>query len=229
MWSPRLARSVAPGLDFTDGFDEMTDAIAFLLRDYSRLVALVAAGLLLAGCVSSPGKPAGESGFNGIYFEENRSIDLAVRKDFDAALQLLQAGEYERAIDLLEKVKRGSQKNSAPFINIAIAQMKLGRLEKAEENLKQALAINPEHPVANNEYALLCRKTGRYAEARELYERVVKRYPEFMPLRKNYGILCELYLDDASCAMAQYQEYIQANPNDEDVKLWIASLRQRLN
>ncbi len=207
---------------------DMTNTSLISSRRFWWLSALLLAVSSLAGCVSSPSRPAGEKDFNGIYFEENKSIDLAVRKDFDAAIRLLQAGEYDKAIELLEKVKKGSQKNSAPFINIAMAYEKIGKLKKAEENLKQALTINPEHPVANNEYALLYRKTGRYAEARQLYETVVERYPEFMPARKNFGILCELYLDDAQCALAQYEAYSDANPNDEDVKLWIAALKQRL-
>ncbi len=184
--------------------------------------------LLLSACVSSPNKPNASRDYSEIYFVENKSVDLAVRKDFEAAIKFLQAGEYKKAIDLLEKVKKGSQKNSAPYINIAMAYEKTGDLELAEENLKQALAINPDHPVANNEYALLYRKTGRFAEARQLYEKLLERYPEFMPARKNFGILCELYLDDARCALAQYEEYSQANPDDEAVKLWIATLKQRV-
>ncbi len=206
----------------------MTNEASFTSCSYGRFAVVFSVIMLLAGCVSSPTKPGGVTGSGEIYFVENRSVDLAVRKDFEAALKLLEAGEYEKAIELLEKVKKGSQKNSAPYINIAMAYEKTGDLIRAEENLKQALAINPEHPVANNEYALLYRRTGRYAEARQLYEKVVEKYPEFMPARKNLGILCELYIDDAPCALAQYEEYSQANPNDEDVKLWIAALKQRL-
>lgn len=206
----------------------MTSTASFTSLGLGRFATVLLAAMLLTACVSSPNKPEGEKDFSGIYFVENKSVDLAVRKDFEAAIKLLQAGEYEKAIELLEKVKKGSQKNSAPYINIAMAYDKIGKPKEAEENLKQALTINPDHPVANNEYALLYRKTGRYAEARQLYERVVKRYPEFMPARKNFGILCELYLDDAPCALAQYEEYSQANPGDGDVKLWIAALKQRL-
>jgi len=194
----------------------------------SWFAGLITAALIVAGCVSTPTKPTGEKDFEGIYFDENKSVDLSVRQDFDAAIKLLQDGQYEKGIELLEKVKKGSQNNSAPYINIAMAYVMIGNLDRAEENLKQALAINPEHPVANNEYALLHRKTGRYAEARQLYEKVVNKYPEYMPARKNLGILCELYLDDMPCALAQYEEYSEANPDDEDVKLWITGLRQKL-
>lgn len=206
----------------------MTSTASFTSLGLGRFATVLLAAMLLTACVSSPNKPDGEKDFSGIYFVENKSVDLAVRKDFESAIKLLQAGEYEKAIELLEKVKKGSQKNSAPYINISMAYEKVGKLKQAEENLKQALAINPEHPVANNEYALLLRKTGRYTEAKQLYERVVERYPEFIPAKKNYGILCELYLDDAPCALAQYEEYSELNPDDEDVKLWIAALKQRL-
>ena len=104
----------------------------------------------------------------------------------------------------------------------------IDKLDLAEENLKHALEINPDHPVALNETALIYRRTGKYLEARELYERLVQKYPEFMPARKNFGILCDLYLNDAPCAIEQYEIYSEANPKDDDVKLWITTLKQKV-
>jgi Tfp pilus assembly protein PilF len=180
---------------------------------------------LLAGCASGP---TGSGSGQRIHFVENRSVDLAVRRDFDEALQMLEQERYEDAIKLLEKVVEGSQNNSAPYINMAMAYEKLGKTEKAEDSFKHALTINPDHPVANNEYALLLRKTGRYSEAKQLYENVLKRYPEFMPARRNLGILCDLYLDDAKCALSQYQIYSKAHPEDKEVELWIVGLKTKL-
>lgn len=197
-------------------------------RRLYKLLLLLLASMLVVGCAQAPKKTEVEKEFKGIYFVENESVDIAVRKDFESALKLLQEEQYTQAIELLNKVIKGSQNNSAPYINIAIAYGMIDKPELAEENLKQAIAINPDHPVAVNEYALLYRRTGRYTEAREMYESLVQRYPEFMPARKNYGILCDLYLDDAPCAMEQYQVYSEANPQDEDVKLWITTLKQRL-
>lgn len=195
---------------------------------FSRLLLLALAALTLAGCVSAPTKSDKEKDVQGIYFVENKSVDLEVRKNFQAAVKLLKAEQYPQAIDLLKKVIKGSHNNSAPYINIAIAYERIDELKKAEEYLKKALEINPDHPAANNEYALLYRRTGKYSEARQLYERVVEKYPEYMPVRKNYGILCELYLDDAACALEQYEVYSKANPEDEDVKLWITTLKRKL-
>ena len=202
-----------------------------LVRNYVlRGFGAVAMGFLLlaGGCVSTPDRQGGGKPEAEIYFVENRSVDRSVRDDFDEALRLLQQERYERAIELLNKVIQGSHNNSAPYINIAMAYAKTGDLAHAEENLKKALEINPDHPVAANEYALLYRKTGRYAEARALYEGLLRKYPEFMPARKNLGILCELYLADPACALEQYQIYLDIFPNDETVKLWNAGLKQKL-
>ncbi len=184
--------------------------------------------LFFSACATTPEKKSETTYAVNINVVENQSIDLAVRKDFDEATRLLKGKQYEAAIELLTKVIEASQTNSAPYINIAIAYTMLGKNEPAEENLKHALAINPEHPVANNEYALLLRKTGRYSEARQLYAKLLAKYPGFMPARKNYGILCELYLNDPSCALEQYEAYTEVFPKDEDVKLWIVGLKRKL-
>jgi tetratricopeptide (TPR) repeat protein len=192
----------------------------------SRFTGAVLMLLLFNGCVSTPSKPANGTGGEQIFFVENESVDLSVRQDFNAALQLLQEQRYAEAIDLLSKVINASQNNSAPYINIAMAYRMVGDWASAEKNLKLALEVNPKHPVALNEFALLQRKNGRYDEAKQLYQEVLKVYPKFMPARKNLGILCELYLNDATCALAQYEVYLEANPDDEDVKIWIAALKK---
>jgi tetratricopeptide (TPR) repeat protein len=185
----------------------------------------------VVGCASAPEKKVENvenREVSGIHVIENQNVDSVMRQNFAMALDLLHAGDYTRAIELLEKMKENSQNHSAPYVNLAKAYIIVGNYEEAENNLKQAMHINPEHPVTLHELALVYRKTGRYEESRSLYEAVVSKYPEFMPARKNLGILCELYLDDAPCALAQYQSYISDNPDEEDVKLWIAGLKRRM-
>lgn len=183
-------------------------------------------GVMLAGCASSP--PAEKNGneVERIHFVENRNVDPSTRHEFDTALQLLKDEHYDEGIKLLKKVVSASQNNSAPYINMAIAYEKLGKMDLAEESLKHALAINPDHPVANNEYALLLRKTGRYAEAKKRYEKILAKYPDFMPARKNLGILCDIYLNDKDCALKQYEIYSKAHPEDKKVSLWIVDLKK---
>jgi Tfp pilus assembly protein PilF len=169
-----------------------------------------------------------EGGREGFIIMEVPQMDEASRIDFQRAVAMLNDQEYGHAIDLLEKIIEQSPGVTAPYIDIAIAYQHIGKLEQAEEHLKTALQLVPEHPVACNEYGLLYRKTGRFAEARAIYEKAIARFPDYYPVHRNLGILCDLYLNDLACALENYEIYSEARPEDKQVKLWIADLRTRL-
>lgn len=167
-------------------------------------------------------------GREGFIIMEIPQMDEASRRDFDRAVAMLNDEEYDQAIDLLEKIIEKSPGVTAPYIDMAIACRHIGKLEQAEDHLKTALHLVPEHPAACNEYGLLYRKTGRFAEARAIYENVIARFPDYYPVHRNLGILCDLYLNDLTCALDHYEIYSEAMPDDKQVKSWIADLRTRL-
>ena len=169
-----------------------------------------------------------EDGREGFIITEVPRMNEAFLKDFMRAVDMLKDQEYDQAIDLLEKVIEQSPGVTAPYIDIAIAYQHIGKPEQAEEHLKAALRLVPDHPVASNEYGLLCRKAGRFADARAIYEKAIVSFPDYYPLHRNLGILCDLYLNDLACALEHYEIYSEARPEDKRVKLWIADLRARL-
>jgi Tfp pilus assembly protein PilF len=169
-----------------------------------------------------------DSGREGFIISEVPQLDEASRRAFDRAVAMLKDQDYGEAIDLLERVIDQSPGITAPYIDIAIAYQRIDKLEEAEEHLKTALKLFPEHPVACNEYGLLYRKTGRFAEARAMYEKAIARFPDYYPAHRNLGILCDLYLNDPACALEHYEIYNEAMPEDKQVKLWITDLRARL-
>ena len=169
-----------------------------------------------------------DDGREGFIITEVPKMDEASRRDFDRAVAMLKDQDYAQAIEFLEKVIEQSPGVTAPYIDIAIAYQRIGKPEQAEEHLKTALKLFPEHPVACNEYGLLYRRTGRFAEARAIYEKAIARFPDYYPARRNLGILCDLYLNDPACALEHYEIYSEARPEDKPVKLWIADLRARL-
>jgi len=169
-----------------------------------------------------------DNGREGFIIKEVPQMDATSRRDFERAVAMLNDQEYGQAITLLEKVIEQSPGVTAPYINMAIACQHIGKLEQAEEHIKTALLLIPEHPVACNEYGLLYRKTGRFAEARVIYENAIARFPDYYPVHRNLGILCDLYLNDQVCALEHYEIYSEARPEDKQVKLWIADLRARL-
>ena len=169
-----------------------------------------------------------QDGREGFVIMENPQMDESSRRDFDRAVSMMEDEEYEQAADLLEKIIEKSPGVTAPYINLAIACRHLGETERAEEYLKTAMNLIPEHPAACNEYGQLLRRTGKFSESRAIYEKGIAGFPGYYPLHKNLGILCDLYLNDPPCALEHYEIYSQAMPEDKQVKLWIADLRLRL-
>jgi len=211
----------------------MTESLVTLTA-VRRLAALVLA-LMLAGCAAGPslqeaGRPEDDKapGADHEQVEPAESIDADVRAGFDAALRHLRAGEYAKGAELLQRVTERAPQYAAPHINLAVAYQKMGDLKAAEESIRRALAVDANHPVAGTEYGLILRKTGRFAEARKAYERTLAAWPGFLPARKNLGILCDIYLRDLECALEQYRLYGASAPEDEQVRLWIADIEQRL-
>lgn len=169
-----------------------------------------------------------KDGREGFVITETPHMEAEWRSDFEHAIAMMEDKDYENAAGLLGKVIGQSPGVTAPYIDIALAYEHTGQLEKAEQNLKTALSLVPDHPVASNEYGLLLRRTGRFDEARAVYEKTLTAFPEYLPAHRNLGILCDLYLNDPKCALEQYEIYSRAKPEDKQVKLWIADLRLRM-
>ena len=150
-----------------------------------------------------------------------------VRADYDNALRLLAQQQYAQGIALLVKVTESTPAAIAPHIDLGIAYGRSGDLDRAEASLGKALAINPDHPIANNELGMVYRRKGRFADARASYEKALAVYPSFHFAHRNLAILCDLYLMDLGCALTHYEAYSQAVPGDQEAVKWIADLRNR--
>jgi len=209
------------------------------VRRRAGWVALVMILAFVAGCVTSarvthqpvadqgPSVARLDDGRQGFVIRENPGMDAESRSEFERAVALMNDGKNDKAIELLTKVIERSPGVTAPYINIAVAYMRTGKLELAEQHLKTALGLVPNHPVASNEYGLLLRKSGRFKEARVIYEKAIDSFPDYLPVHRNLGILCDLYLNEPECALKQFEIYSEGMPADVQVKIWIAELRMR--
>ena len=210
----------------------------------SRFFSLVLMTAILAGC--APGKSA-QTGLNdgisvvpveptvtrlvdgrtGFVILEPCDLSAPWRESFDMAVLRLEAQDYPGAIVLLEEVIQQSPDVTAPYINLAKAYRHNHQFDLAEKSLQTALSLVVNHPVASHEYGLLLRHSGRFEEARDVYESALEVFPEYEPIRLNLGILCERYLNDLSCASEQYSLYSEANPDAQEVTIWLADLALR--
>ena len=203
------------------------------MRNFVDTLKTIGCALLVAtflsGCATGTINEAVKSNASTDFvISDDVPVRAEVKADFEKAVKLLQEKDYERGIRLLNRVAERSEKSIAPYINLGIAYRITGEMKLAENSLNKALAINSIHPSANNEMGIVYRKTGRFAEARRIYERILERFTSYMPARKNLGILCDLYINDLSCAMANYEIYTKADPGDKNVVMWIADLRIRM-
>ena len=182
-----------------------------------------AAILLLSACASGPKTS------NRPVDPMNVKVAGGVNRDFLQAVEYLQGERYPEAIELLVSVVEREQRLSAPYVNLGIAYFKMGDEKHAEEAFLEALRAAPLDPVASNELAVLYRHQGRFDEARKTYKDALALHPDHLPLIKNLGILCDLYLQDVNCALAQFQQYLNYEPEDPKVSIWVADLKRRAN
>lgn len=191
-----------------------------VLNKFLQKLAVLSLAVLLASCASGP-QTGRVSDYSSV------RVSGSVSRDFERSLEYLQEENYPAAIELLQTVIEREQRLPAPYINLGIAHYKNGDEKHAEEAFLKALELDPQHPVATNELAVLYRKQGRFAEAKKAYTSALAENPDYLPLIKNLGILCDLYLQDLQCAMTQFQQYLQHEPEDKDVSIWMADIKRR--
>lgn len=192
--------------------------------------------IVVAGCATAPKQeqePRNDSTVQileeiGFTIIEDDKVGGDLQIQYDAALRMLEQGQYEQGVAALEAVAAAAPNLTAPLIDLGIAHHRAGNLEKAEEYLLKAVAINPEHPSAHNELGIIYRETGRFEEARQSYLAALAIYPGYHHARRNLAILCDLYLADLNCALENYEAYMKTVPEDKEAEMWIADIRALL-
>ena len=207
----------------------MVDNVKRVVRGASRWSLALGCLFTMACATTGEAPPAKMKGREGGGFEITQDVRVpgGLRADFSKAVEAIEAGEPERAIELLEGVTGGAPDAVAPWVDLGIAYGMAERHSDAEQSLARAVELAPKHPVALNELGMALRRQGRFEEARERYEAVLRVAPEFHHSRRNLAILCDLYMNDLECALSHYEIYAAAVPEDEKAAMWIADLRNR--
>ncbi len=87
--------------------------------------------------------------------------------DYDLGVKAVQAGDYGRALTLLEKSIQADSRNADAWNYIGFSHRQLKQFDQSLAAYQKALAINPDHRGANEYLGELYLQTGDPGKARE--------------------------------------------------------------
>ena len=119
--------------------------------------------LALVVSLGTIGAPPAASGAGG---DETSGAD-ETRSAYERAVDLVEAADYEDALEVLEKLNRKESGNADVLNMLGFAHRKLGRVETAFDYYREALAIEPRHLGANEYLGELYLETGELEKAEE--------------------------------------------------------------
>jgi len=204
-----------------------------------RVAAAAAMCAALAGCASvtqpkpaptpAQAAPAPLSAAAAARAKETPSgISPAVQRDFDSAIEALNAGHTEQAAREFLALTRSNADLGGPHANLGIIYRQTGKQAEAVTELEQAVQLNPQQPVYLNQLGIAYRQQGQFAKAREAYEKAIALDPTYPSPYLNLGILFDLYFWDSKRALDLYDRYLALTPGGDDkVVKWVADIKNR--
>jgi Flp pilus assembly protein TadD len=160
--------------------------------------------------------------------ETPSGISAAVQRDYDGALDALNAGHTEEAARAFLALTRSNAELGGPHANLGIIYRQAGKQAEAVTELEQAVRLNPQQPVFLNQLGIAYRQQGQFGKARAAYEKAIALDPGYPAPYLNLGILFDLYFWDSKHALEFYDRYLALTPGGDDkVVKWVADIKNR--
>ncbi len=165
------------------------------------LLAIIAAGSLLTGCVTTTSTTSAEN----VADEEN-----AAALNYQLGAQYLRSGNFERARDRLLLSIELDPKNAIAHYTLALVYENLDNLRLATESYEDAIRIAPRDFNVQNAYAVFLCKQRDFDGARKQFDRAI-RVPEndnsYITMT-NAGV-CMMQKPDAAVAEQYFRDALQ--------------------
>lgn len=147
---------------------------------------LLAVVLTLA--IVSPAMAAGSSSTS-----RPPALPKAQPTDYDLGVKAVQAGDYGRALTLLERVVKADPRNADAWNYIGFSHRRLKHFDQSLAAYQKALAINPDHRGANEYLGELYLQTGEFEKARERLAKLQGLCPSGCPEYEDLKKAIEAY------------------------------------
>jgi len=150
------------------------------------------------------------------------------QQNFQTALSLMQAKQWVKAEQLLNKVIAKQPELSGSYVNKALIAMHKKSYQQANQLLSKAISVNASNPYAYNLQGQLARIQGNIYLAEKSYRQALNIWPQYSQAQLNMAILLELYRGQFLAARSYYQSYLKTKPDDKKVQRWLASLEIKM-
>lgn len=150
--------------------------------------------------------------------------------DYETARSLMENGQYQQAIPLLQSVNTSKPELAEPYINLGIALRANGQPDEALKALETAVKLDAGNPASHHQLGILYRQMGMFDESLAAYKKALKLDRKYALAHRNIGILYDLYLQQPDQALIHYKKYLElATEPDKQVSNWIIDLQRRIS
>lgn len=160
---------------------------------------------------------------------ETNAAQVSLRK-----FQELKGAEKNRTAAMESNLtdEKKIREYAAGFHNeMAIVLQRAGRTGEAEAQLKQAIRVAPDHPLAYQRLAAVCERAGRLPEEKEYLSTLVQLKPNELGFKVNLGTVL-LQLKEYPAAIQQFQAVLSVEPDQpqalNNLARYYLSSRQQL-
>ena len=128
------------------------------------------------------------------------------------AVELAEFGQYDEALELVNKGIKLDSNNANSWYNKGIILFKMGRYQDALNSFAQAADIDPEFTEAwfNKGMALMC--SGKYLEAIRAFNKLLKIHPHDERAREQVDLAQRKIMESGSSST-------QSSPSKDQMKL----------
>lgn len=142
---------------------------------------------------------------------------------YNLAVSLSTQGRYGEAVEKFENALSLSEGNALYLLGLAYAQVRSGKLEKAEKIYSQVVDQNPQELQAYEGLAYVYDSLGRRDEAEKIILQAIKQNPNESSLYYNLAVLYE-HASKKEQALEFYQKAIEKKSNFTDAHLNLGKL-----
>lgn len=143
------------------------------------------------------------------------------------AYVLAALGQTGAARQILAAKSGGQPSDAAAWVNLGVAEDKLGHLAEAETAYRKALQLDSSLPEAWLNLALSLKRTNRNQEAEEAIQQAVKHKPSFAQAWFNLGDLLNRR-NNKNGAINAYEKAVAADPASPETWYALAELRREV-